>query len=405
MRVGYIHMIGGASGDMLLGALLDAGLTVEALQAELAKLPIPSCTIVTKQDRRGGLQGIHVTLQTSTGEAESVRMGWDDFASTINAGSLSPTVAQRSLAVIRRLEQAERKVHRSGAEDPSPHPHELGTLDTLIDVVGTVAGLELLGIERLYASAIPMGSGVFNAAHGPLPAAAPATVELAAMAKAPVTTPPNSYTGELVTPTGAALVTELAEFTHPAMRLERVGYGLGTRNPESYPNAVALWVGELDSIQVSSGVTMLETNMDDISPQILGYVQERLFALGALDVWHTPIQMKKNRPGVLLSVLVPEALESQAVTLLFQETTTLGIRRRGVERHVAEREMREIDTEYGRVPVKVKLLEGRVVAAAPEFDFCRNIALEKGIPLQEVLTLVTQAARQQLIGDAFQPLS
>ena len=150
---------------------------------------------------------------------------------------------------------------------------------------------------------------------------------------------------------------------------------------------------------------MLETNMDDISPQILGYVQERLFALGALDVWHTPIQMKKNRPGVLLSVLVPEALESQAVTLLFQETTTLGIRRRGVERHVAEREMREIDTEYGRVPVKVKLLEGRVVAAAPEFDFCRNIALEKGIPLQDVLTLVTQAARQQLIGDAFQPLS
>ncbi|MQG76072.1 MAG: nickel pincer cofactor biosynthesis protein LarC [SAR202 cluster bacterium] len=404
MHVGYIHMIGGASGDMLLGALLDAGLTVEALQAELAKLPIPSCAIETKQDRRGGLQGLHVTLQTSTGEAESVRMGWDDFASTINAGSLSTTVAQRSLAVIRRLEEAERKVHRSGAEDPSPHPHELGTLDTLIDVVGTVAGFELLGIERLYASAIPMGSGVFNAAHGPLPAAAPATVELAAMAKAPVTTPPYGYTGELVTPTGAAIVTELCEFTRPAMRLERVGYGLGTRNPESYPNAVALWVGELDSVDVSSGVTLLETNMDDISPQILGYVQERLFALGALDVWHTSIQMKKNRPGVLLSVLVPESLEGQAVAMLFQETTTLGVRRRDVQRHVADREMRDVDTEYGRVPVKVKLLEGRVVAAAPEYDVCRGIAMQKGIPLQDVLALVAQAARQQLVGDAFQPL-
>ncbi len=400
MRVGYIHMIGGASGDMLLGAILDAGVTVEALQAELAKLPIPDCTITTKQDRRGGLQGLHVTLQTSTGEAESVRMGWEDFASTIAASSLSTPVAQKSQAVIRRLEQAERKVHRSGAEDPSPHPHELGTMDTLIDVVGTVAGLELLGIERLYSSAIPMGSGVFKAAHGPLPAAAPATVELAAMANAPVTTPPNGYTGELVTPTGAAIVTELAEFTRPAMRLNKVGYGLGTRNPDTYPNTVALWVGELESIQASSGVVMLETNVDDISPQILGYVQERLFTLGAMDVWHTPIQMKKNRPGVLLSVLVPESLEGQAVALLFRETSTLGVRRRDVDRHVADREMRDVDTDFGKVPVKVKLLDGAIVAAVPEYDVCRAIALEKGIALQEVMAQVTQSARQQLIGEA-----
>ena len=399
MRVGYIHMIGGASGDMLLGALLDTGLTVEALQTELTKLPIPACTIIIKQDRRGGLQGLHVTLRTSTGEAESVRMGWDDFTSTISASSLSSKVAQRSLAVLHRLEEAERKVHRSKAEDPSPHPHELGTLDTLIDVVGTVAGLELLGIERLYASPIPMGSGVFNAAHGPLPAAAPATMELAAMAKAPVTPPPNGYTGELVTPTGAALITELAEFTRPTMRLEHVGYGLGTRNPESYPNAVALWVGEAESTEVAKGLTLLETNMDDISPQILGYVQERLFAMGALDVWHTPIQMKKNRPGVLLSVLAPASLEGQAVALLFQETSTLGVRRRDVQRHEAAREMRDVDTEFGRVPVKVKLLQGKAVAAAPEYDVCRAIAQEKDMALQEVLAIVTQAARRQILGD------
>ncbi|MEC9140522.1 MAG: nickel pincer cofactor biosynthesis protein LarC [Chloroflexota bacterium] len=399
MRVGYIHMIGGASGDMLLAALLDAGLTVDALQSELAKLPTPSCTIVARQDRRGGLQGIHVTLQTRDGEAESFKMGWGDFASTISKSSLSPTVAQRSLAVLRRLEQAERKVHRSRTEDPSPHPHELGTLDTLIDVVGTIAGLELLGVERLYASPIPMGSGVFKAAHGPLPAAAPATMELAAMAKAPVATPPNGYTGELVTPTGAALITELAEFSQPIIQLEHVGYGLGTRNPENYPNAVALWVGEVNSKEVASGLTMLETNMDDISPQILGYVQERLFAMGALDVWNTPIQMKKNRPGVVLSVLVPESLEEQAVTLLFQETSTLGVRRRDVQRHVVAREIREVETKVGRVPVKVKFLEGAIVAVTPEYDACRAIALEKAIPLQEVLALVTQAGRQQFMGD------
>lgn len=403
MRVGYIHMIGGASGDMLLGALLDAGLSAEALETELLKLPVPGCSIVAKQDQRGGLQGIHVTLQTSAGEAESVRMGWADFESTISRSSLSPTVAQRSLAVLRRLEEAERQVHRSGAEDPSPHPHELGTLDTLIDVVGTVAGLELLGIERLYAGPIPMGSGVINAAHGTLPAAAPATMALAAMANAPVTAPPNGYTGELVTPTGAALITEIAEFTRPTMRLEKVGYGLGTRNPESYPNAVALWIGEAESAEVVGGLTLLETNMDDISPQILGYVQERLFDMGALDVWHTPIQMKKNRPGALLSVLLPTSLEEQAVTTLFQETSTLGVRRRDVQRYEAAREIRDVDTVFGRLPVKVKLLEGRVVAAAPEYDACRAIALERGIPLQEVLVQVTQVARQQLLGDAAAP--
>jgi hypothetical protein len=159
----------------------------------------------------------------------------------------------------------------------------------------------------------------------------------------------------------------------------------------------------MDSADVARGLTLLETNMDDISPQILGYVQERLFALGALDAWHTPIQMKKNRPGVLLSILVPESLEGQAVALVFQETSTLGVRRREVQRHEAARAMRDVDTEFGRVPVKVKLLEGKIVAAAPEYDACRIIALEKGVALQTVLAQVTEAARNQLIGDAIAP--
>ena len=396
MRVGYIHMIGGASGDMLLGALLDAGLSPGDLEAELMKLPVPGCAIAARRDRRGGLPGIHVTLDTGGAEAEAVRMGWQDFADAIANSNLSPVVADRSLRVLRLLEDAERSVHGAAPGDPSPHPHELGTLDTLIDIVGTVAGLELLGVERLFSGPIPMGSGVIKAAHGPLPAAAPATMVLAAMAKAPVTPPPNGYTGELVTPTGAALVTGLASFERPDMRLERVGYGLGTRDPESFPNAVALWLGEADDAPVRREITLLETNIDDASPQLLGYAQERLFELGALDVWHTPIQMKKNRPGTLFSVLVPASLEAQAVSLLLRETTTLGVRRRVVERYEAEREMREVHTEFGPVAVKTKLLDGVTIAAAPEYDACRAIALEHGLPLQDVLARVTQAAREQL---------
>ena len=396
MRVGYIHMIGGASGDMLLGALLDAGLIPGDLEAELMKLPVPGCSIAARRDRRGGLPGIHVTLDTGGGAAEAVRMGWQDFADAIANSNLSPVVADRSLRVLRLLEEAERSVHGAAPGDPSPHPHELGTLDTLIDIVGTVAGLELLGVERLFSGPIPMGSGVIKAAHGPLPAAAPATMVLAAMAKAPVTPPPNGYTGELVTPTGAALVTGLASFERPDMRLERVGYGLGTRDPESFPNAVALWLGEADDAPVRREITLLETNIDDASPQLLGYSQERLFELGALDVWHTPIQMKKNRPGTLFSVLVPASLEAQAVSLLLRETTTLGVRRRVVERYEAEREMREVHTEFGPVAVKTKLLDGVTIAAAPEYDACRAIALEHGLPLQDVLARVTQAAREQL---------
>ena len=399
MRIGYIHMIGGASGDMLLGALLDAGLDPADLEAELMKLPVPGCAIAARRDSRGGLPGVHVTLDTGGAGAESVRMGWRDFADAIAGSGLSPAVAERSLRVLRLLEEAERSVHGAAPEDPSPHPHELGTLDTLVDVVGAVAGLELLGVERLYAGPIPMGSGVIKAAHGPLPAAAPATMALAAMANAPVTPPPHGYTGELVTPTGAALVTGLASFERPAMRLERVGYGLGTRNPDSFPNAVALWIGEAESAPVRRQITLLETNIDDASPQLLGYAQERLFEMGALDVWHTPIQMKKNRPGTLLSALVPADLEAEAVALLLRETTTLGVRRREVERYEAEREMRDVQTEFGPVAVKVKALDGRPVAAAPEYDACRAIAVERGMPLQEVLACVTQAAREQLLAE------
>lgn len=393
VRTGYLSLVGGASGDMLLAALLDAGVSLQAIRAEISKVSLPAHTIEATPARRGGVHGTHIEVRFQGGDGDP--RDWAGFVGMVEQSALSTEVRQRSVQVLRRLEEAERRAHRV-AEGHAQEPlHELGSPDTLVDVVGTVAGLELLGIERLHASALPLGTGVITTGHGALPAASPATLELAAMARAPVTAPPQGVTGETVTPTGAALVTVLAEFGQPLLRLERVGYGLGSRDTPSVPNVVALWVGETHD--EPQRLALLETNMDDISPQLLGHAQGLLFAIGALDVWFTPIQMKKNRPGVMLSVLVPAGLEEEAAGLIFRETSTLGIRRRDVERHEAEREVRDVETSMGRLPVKVKRLNGRPVAVAPEYEACRAMALERGIPLQEVLAVVQQEAREQLL--------
>ena len=393
MRTGYLSLVGGASGDMLLAAILDAGVPPEALADELRKLDLPDHRIEARPERRGGVQGTHVSVRFE--DEGGPPKGWAEFAALIEASRLAPGTRERSLTVLRRLEESERRAHRTVADSPTEPLHELGSFDTLVDVVGTVAGLDLLGIERLHASPLPLGGGVILTGHGPLPAASPATLELAAMAHAPVTPPPAGVTGELVTPTGAALVTVLAEFGQPPLRLERVGYGLGTRDTPAVPNVVALWVGEGDA--APQRLTLLETNIDDSSPQVLGYTQERLFALGALDVWITPIQMKKNRPGVVLSALVPGALEADATDLILRETTTLGVRRRDVERHEAERETRRVETSLGWASVKVKRLSGRPVALAPEYGACRAIALDRNLSLQHVLALVQREAGEQIL--------
>ena len=394
MRVGYLHLIGGASGDMLLGALLDAGLPLTGLETELGKLPIKGYRLAAAPAERRGLHGTH--LRVELGES-TPPMTWDDFQCAVQSSTLPWPVQEKALAVFRRLEEAEARAHRRRDGDPDGHLDELGTLDTLVDVVGTVAGLHWLGLEHLYASPLPTGSGIAPSAHGPLPAAAPATMELIAMAGAPVTAPSPGLQGELVTPTGAALITTLAEFRQPTLRLDRIGYGLGTRNPTGVPNALALWMGEEEAAKGQETVVLLETNIDDMSPQLFGYVQERLFALGALDVWFTSIQMKKDRPGSLLSVLLPLDLEGPAVNLLLIETSTLGIRRRALQRHVAERKTHQVETSLGSLPVKIKYLEGQPVAVAPEYDACREIALARGLPLQEVLRRVEQEARQQVL--------
>ena len=395
MTSAYFQCIGGASGDMILGALLDAGLALDDLQNALAKLGVDGYALEVRKARRGGLDGTHlvVNLDERGSKTHTIR----DFVDIVEASGLSDGVVQRSRAVFQRLGEAEAAVH--GTTSEQTHLHELGTLDTLVDVVGGVAGLEILGVERIYCSAFPSGSGVIRSQHGLLPVPAPATAALFAMANAPVAAPPGKAhnTGEMVTPTGAAILTTLADFTHPEIEVERIGYGLGTRDSAQYPNALALWLGDDKSAAYSGGVKLIETNIDDMNGELLGYVQERLLAIGARDVWFTPIQMKKNRPAVMLSVIASADMEADAVELIMRETSTLGVRVRPLERIEAGREVMRIDTSLGSAAVKLKRLNDAVVSVAPEYDDARRIALERRMPLQQVYAAIQREADERFL--------
>lgn len=380
---------------MVLGAIIDAGAPFDELNAALEKLNVRGFSISRKLAQRGGVSGTLVTVELDE-EGRRPRR-WQDFIRTIEDSELEAKVAERAIAVLRRLAEAEASVHRVAVEEA--HLHELGELDTLVDVVGSIVGLELLGIERLYSSPFPSGSGIIESGHGLLPVPSPASAALFAMARAPVIPPPGNapYTGEMVTPTGAAIITTLATFRQPAMNLHRVGYGLGSRDSRQYPNVLALWLGEETGTTYTTDLSLLETNIDDMTAELLGYVQERLLALGARDVWFTPIQMKKNRPATMLSAIVPVDLEPQAVALVLKETSTLGVRVRPLGRYEAERETVEVGTSLGPVRVKVKRLEGRPVSASPEYEDCRRIALERAMPLQDVFRIVQREADARLL--------
>ncbi|MDP6420077.1 MAG: nickel pincer cofactor biosynthesis protein LarC [SAR202 cluster bacterium] len=395
MKNAYFHCIGGASGDMILGAVIDAGAPIETIQAALDTMKVRGAELTCKEAQRGGMHGKLVDVELD--ERAKRPRAWQDFVRTVEESDLSPNVKQRATTVFERLAEAEARVHKTTIE--GVHLRELGTLDTLVDVVGGIVGLETLGIERLYSSPFPTGSGVINSEHGVLPVPGPATSALFAMASAPVIPAPGHAveTGEMVTPTGAAIITTLATFRQPAMTLETVGYGLGQRESRDYPNVLALWIGQEHGASYNDDLTLIETNVDDMTGEVLGFVQERLFEAGALDVWFTPIQMKKNRPATMVSVIVSKASEPDAIALLMKETTTLGVRTRPLTRYEADREVAEADTQFGKVAVKVKRLEGMAVAVAPEYEDCRRIAMEQDLPLQTVYRLIAKDAESQLL--------
>ena len=401
MKAAYIQSIGGASGDMLLGSLLDLGLPLEVLRDGLASLGIDGYQLAATQETRCEVRGtkLNVTLD------ERKRLSPRALNSIVNNSALPEQVKTDSIRVLNGLWQAECRVH--GEEPDVLELEELGTVDTLVDVVGFVFGLDYLGITEVFSAPLVLGESAPPRRPGGYSNPAPATLELAAAAGAPVTPELAIHqgAGELTTPTGAAIITSLATFDRPAMSVENIGVGLGGKDPEAFPNVLRIWLGETSQqttaepgfAQKQQGIVLLETNLDDVTGEVLGYAQERLFSLGALDVWHTPIQMKKNRPGVILSALLPENLESAAVELILRETPTLGVRSRPVERYAAERDTVQIETPLGTVRIKLKYLSGAVVAAAPEYEDCRLLALQSGRPLQEVYRLAEAQAREQFL--------
>jgi hypothetical protein len=281
------------------------------------------------------------------------------------------------------------------------HFHEVGALDAILDIVGVCAGLHALGITRLYAGPVPLGPGWVQSAHGPLPTPAPATLALLAMAKAP--TRPAPGPGELLTPTGAALLCTLAEFGQPPLRLERVGVGAGHKE-FAWPNVARLWLGsapeEAPAAGAPPGLVQMDTNIDDMNPELFGAVTGRLVAAGALDVWLTPVQMKKGRPGVLLSVLCAAEHELPLARLLLEETTTLGVRTFPVRRHTAGRTFIAVTTPYGQVTAKVKLIDGQAVGIKPEYDDCVRLADRAGVAVRLVFDAAQAAAHRQIFGSA-----
>ena len=390
MRIAYFDCFSGASGDMILGALLDAGLPFEALKAEVEKLALPpgAFTLEAKPVQRAGFAA--TKLEVVVNESPRHR-SLAEVLAAVDGSSLPEADKRRISDVFRALATAEAKVHGQSLDEVELH--EVGAVDALVDVTGAVAGLRLLGIEDVYVSPLPLGHGETKGRHGTIPLPAPSTLELLAAAGDP-NIEGEGPRGELVTPTGAALLTTLGRFQRPAMRVQRVGYGAGGRDPADRPNVLRLWLGEAEV--EGRRMRLVETNIDDMSAELFGYVQESLLKAGAADVWFTPIQMKKNRPAVMLSVLCQEALESEVVRLLLRETSTLGVRVRDVGRYEAERNVFEFQSSLGAAAVKVKRLPGEAPRLAPEYEVCRTLAQQHGLPLAEVYRIVAAEAEQQL---------
>ena len=381
MKAAFIQSVGGASGDMLLGALLDAGLPIDAVREAIAALGITGVDIATATETRCEVRGTRALVDVSAAPRYSPQQMLDAVA---GAAGLSEGTRDSAAAVLNALFAAEARVH--GNEPDQIHLHELGTADTLVDVVGVAHGLEKLGVERVYAAPLVLGEPGGPRRPGGYSNPAPATLEIIAAAGAPVA-PERQFhagVGELTTPTGAALITTLAdEFRQPAMTLDRIGVGVGGKDPAAFPNVLRLWLGQVVGADLRAdptgetsppvarwqdNVVLLETNLDNATGEQLGFAMERLFEAGAFDVWHTPIQMKKNRPGVLLSALGPAALESRLAEVFLRDTPTLGVRVRPVGRYVADRDTVTVQTEYGPMRVKRKWLGGEVVSAAPEYE-------------------------------------
>jgi uncharacterized protein (TIGR00299 family) protein len=384
--IAYLDCFSGISGDMLLGALLDAGLSLADLRADLSRLPLSGYEVTSERVTKRGMGGTQVQVTT---EHSHAHRGLSDVLAVIAQAELPPEVARPAEQAFRRLAEAEARVHGTTVDDV--HFHEVGAVDAIVDIVGAFCGLHRLGVQEVYASALPLGGGWVEAAHGRLPVPAPATAELLKG----VPTYGGPVEAELVTPTGAAIVTTACRSfgPMPPMTLKAVGCGAG-RLDLPHPNLLRLFLGETAQEPREQHLVVIETNLDSMNPELFGDLMDRLFAAGALDVFYTPIAMKKSRPATLVSVLTEPALVDTLSEILFRHTTTLGIRLTDVARRCLDREWRAMETDYGRVRVKVGRLGSEIVSAAPEYEDCRQAAHTHGVPIKTVYEAAQAAFRE-----------
>jgi uncharacterized protein (TIGR00299 family) protein len=394
-RVLYFDCFSGISGDMILGALIDVGLDLHKLQSEINKLGLEGWHLEVKKTSRQGLTGTRVRVITEDTEVSRKVI---ELVDIVENSSLDEQVKKKSKAILERLGEVESKVH--GEPISNLHLHELGSIDTIIDIVGAITGIRILEIDRIYSSAIPIGKGFVYSHHGPLPIPAPATIELLASAKAPIYR--KDIEAELVTPTGAAILTQLVDGfgDMPKMQLECIGYGAG-ENELVLPNLLRVFIGTqtsdiITNDYIQESCTVIEANIDDMNPELYSYLMEKLFQIGVLDAYMVPIYMKKNRPGVLLGVITREDTAEAVADLVLRETTTLGVRIQDASRKILPREEIQVPTRFGDIKVKVARVSGKIINISPEYQSCKAFAEKHGVPLKEVYQEALRAALSQL---------
>ena len=404
MRILYLDCFSGISGDMMIGALADLGITPSTFEWELSKLELGDYHLHFERQTRGGISGVKFDVHGGATHAETVpdtrspeshhhahsdasSRRFSEIRGLLQASGLSDFVKLHATAIFRRIGEAEAKIHGVAIEEVQFH--EVGALDSIVDVVLTCVGIEALQIARVYISDLVDGQGTFRCAHGEYPLPAPATLEI--LRDIPIRQVAIPF--ELITPTGAAIV---AEFHHivgamPEMRPIKIGYGLGKRELFDRPNILRAVLGEAEKSKSSDRIVELQANIDDLSPEILGAVHARLFKVGALDAFFTPIQMKKNRPGILLSVLCRPSDRQKIQELLFTETSTFGIRYREIERITLDREVVQVQTAFGSVQIKIGSQNGKIFQVSPEFESCNAAAERSQQPLKRIYELAVEA--------------
>jgi hypothetical protein len=384
MRVCYLDCFSGVSGDMLLGALVDAGLDADALRAEFAKLGLEGVELEFEKTLRSSISGTNLTVKVAHDHSHRPLSKIEQI---ISSSSLRDAVKERAIRIFRRLGEVEAAIHNVSVE--KVHFHEVGAWDSIADIVGACIGFDLLGIEKIYCSALNLGSGTVKAAHGVMPVPAPATAALVAE----IPTYSDGPEAELTTPTGAAIVTTVSERfgAMPPMRISATGYGAGDKDFKGRPNLLRVLIGEMTAAPEATEVYVIEANIDDMSPQVAGYVRERLLDAGALDATFTPVFMKKDRPGFTVSVLAKTEDRERLGELLFNETTTLGLRMYRAERRVLERRWETVETPYGAVRIKIASGNGKIRNFAPEYEDCRQLAVDQKVPLKDVIQQANHA--------------